>query len=68
MKLVVGYGLAYYMLKAGWDMKYVVAGAISGVTIGTVLSALYLSIKARAACPGSNVRSGGRRSVTPPGR
>ena len=47
MKLVVGYGLAYYMLKAGWDMKYVVAGAISGVTIGTVLSALYLSIKAR---------------------
>jgi len=41
-KLVFGLGLAYYLTNKGFGLEIVVAGAIGGVTIGTVLSALYI--------------------------
>ncbi len=41
-KLVVGLGLAYYLMGQGYSIDIVVAGAIGGVTIGTVLGALYI--------------------------
>lgn len=41
-KLVVGLGLAYYLMGQGYSLEIVVAGAIGGVTIGTVLGALYI--------------------------
>lgn len=43
-KLVFGYVLVIIMMKAGMDIQYVAAGAIIGVTIGTVFSAIYLSL------------------------
>lgn len=41
-KLVFGLGLAYYLMGKGYSLDIVVAGAIGGVTIGTVLGALYI--------------------------
>ncbi len=41
-KLVFGLGLAYYLTSKGYGLEIVVAGAIGGVTIGTVLSAAYI--------------------------
>ncbi|MEG1593746.1 MAG: oligosaccharide flippase family protein, partial [Oscillibacter sp.] len=41
-KLGVGLPLAWYLLKLGRDMQSVAAGAIWGVTVGTVLSMLFL--------------------------
>lgn len=40
-KLVFGLGLAWYLMGAGYALDIVVAGAIGGVTLGTVLSALF---------------------------
>lgn len=41
-KLVVGFGLAWYLMQAGAGFEKASAGAIGGVTLGTVLGALYL--------------------------
>lgn len=41
-KLIFGLGLAYYFMHKGYGLEIVVAGAIGGVTIGTVLSTVYL--------------------------
>ena len=41
-KLVFGLGLAYYLMNKGYGLEIVVAGAIGGVTIGTILSAAYI--------------------------
>jgi len=41
-KLVFGLGFAYYFMKKGYGLEIVVAGAIGGVTLGTVLSTAYL--------------------------
>lgn len=44
-KLVFGLSLATYLMKNGYSMEVVAAGAIAGVTIGTLLSALFMVIK-----------------------
>ena len=41
-KLIFGLGLAYYFMNKGYGLEIVVAGAIGGVTLGTVLSTVYL--------------------------
>jgi len=41
-KLCIGLALAGYIVRLGWGSEYVAAGAILGVTIGTVLSMLFL--------------------------
>jgi stage V sporulation protein B len=48
-KLVVGLTLAYILNKATGLMSYAAGGAILGVTIGTVISVVYLSLKRRKA-------------------
>ena len=40
-KLLFGLGLARYLMGAGYTLDIVVAGAIGGVTLGTVFSALF---------------------------
>ena len=42
MKLVIGYGAAYYAMQKGYPLYIVAAYAISGVTIGVVLSCIFL--------------------------
>lgn len=42
LKLVMGYGLAFILLKT--SIEYAAAGAVSGITIGTVLSFLFMLI------------------------
>lgn len=42
MKLVIGYGAAYFAMKKGYPLYVVAAYAISGVTIGVVLSCIFL--------------------------
>jgi len=44
-KLVLGYGLAYLALKKGMGVEYASAGAILGVTIGSVLGTIYMAIR-----------------------
>lgn len=44
-KLGVGYGLAYYRQANGYPPHEVVAGAILGVTMGTVASCLFLVLR-----------------------
>lgn len=41
-KLVFGLGLAYFLMGRGYSLDIVVAGAIGGVTLGTVFSALFV--------------------------
>jgi len=41
-KLIVGFGLAWYLVSAGKDLRWGAAGAIFGVMLGTFLGALYL--------------------------
>ena len=43
-KLVIGFLAAYYLLNLGKDMPVVVAGAISGVSAGTLFGALALAM------------------------
>ncbi len=48
-KLVFGLLLSWWLLGQGYELEIVVSGAIAGVTIGTVLSALYtIVVKLRA--------------------
>ena len=44
-KLAFGLGIAYYMQIKGFDTPYVVAGAVGGVTLGSLLSLIYLVIR-----------------------
>ena len=48
-KLIVGLGAAYVMKELTGDMAYAAGGAILGVTIGTVISTLYLTRKRQRA-------------------
>ena len=41
-KLVVGLGLAFWLVKQGKDPDVVAAGAITGVTVGTVVALIYM--------------------------
>ncbi len=45
-KLIFGLGLAWYLMESGYSLDIVVAGAIGGVTIGTVFSALFVIVYA----------------------
>ena len=45
-KLLFGLGLATWLMKAGYSLDIVVAGAIGGVTLGTVFSALFVILYA----------------------
>ncbi|MEA4824942.1 MAG: polysaccharide biosynthesis protein [Clostridiaceae bacterium] len=44
-KLVFGYGLAILALKLGYGVEIASAGAILGVTFGTVLGSIYVAIR-----------------------
>lgn len=46
-KLLFGYGFAFAVLKMTGSYSYAAAGALTGITVGTALSALYLEIKYR---------------------
>ncbi len=41
-KLVVGLGLAFWLVKQGKDPDVAAAGAITGVTVGTVVALIYM--------------------------
>jgi len=45
-KLIFGLGLAVWLMEAGYSLDIVVAGAIGGVTLGTVFSALFVILYA----------------------
>lgn len=45
MKLVAGYGIALALHLQGYDTPVVVGGAMAGVTLGTVISALFMLIR-----------------------
>ncbi len=48
-KLFLGLGLAWLLLKIGYSINVAAAGAILGVTSGTIFSAAYLSVQHRKA-------------------
>lgn len=50
-KLVLGLGIAYAVLKITGNVAYAAAGAIAGITAGTVLSTVYLWIKNKISDP-----------------
>lgn len=63
-KLIFGLGLAWYLMGAGYPLDIVVAGAIGGVTLGTVFSALFVvcyALRRRETLPegGGACRPGG---------
>ena len=41
-KLVVGLGLAYWLVRTGADASHAAAGAITGVTVGTIVALAYM--------------------------
>ena len=43
-KLVVGLGLAYWLIKSGAGQSSAAAGAITGVTVGTVVAVVYMTL------------------------
>ena len=43
-KLIVGLFLAWYLLRLGFGSEFSAAGAIAGVTAGTILSLVYMAI------------------------
>ena len=43
-KLVIGLGLAYWLVQAGQPAEVAAAGAITGVTVGTVVALAYMVI------------------------
>ena len=44
-KLVVGLGLAYWLIKAGQGEDKAAAGAITGVTVGTIVALAYMVLR-----------------------
>lgn len=64
-KLVFGLLLTYVLIDRGYSLEIVVAGSIGGVTIGTMLSALYvILVKLRV---GSGLPEGAVDTVAPAG-
>ena len=61
-KLVIGLGLAWLLLQSTGELSYSAGGAILGVTIGLVVSALYLGFCYRKAS--RNLPTGGAVSST----
>ncbi|MBQ2651433.1 MAG: polysaccharide biosynthesis protein [Clostridia bacterium] len=60
-KLVFGLLLSWWLIQRGYSLEIVVSGAIAGVTIGTVLSALYtilVKLRAGSGLPEGAVDSG----------
>lgn len=43
-KLVVGLGLAYWLIRSGAGQSSAAAGAITGVTVGTVVAVVYMAL------------------------
>ena len=43
-KLVVGLGLAYWLIRSGAGQSAAAAGAITGVTVGTVVAVVYMTL------------------------
>ncbi len=41
-KLTVGLGLAFWLIKSGQDASHAAAGAITGVTVGTIVALAYM--------------------------
>ncbi len=48
-KLLVGLGAAWLLLQRGYSLAAAAGGAVLGVTVGTVLAAIYLGIRHRRA-------------------
>ena len=46
-KLVIGLGLAYWLVRAGQPSHVAAAGAITGVTVGTILALAYMICQLR---------------------
>ncbi len=44
-KLVFGYGFSLWLYNRNYPGEIVVGGAVAGVTLGTVLSSIYISVK-----------------------
>ena len=42
VKLTVGLGPAYWLVKHGSDASHAAAGAITGVTVGTIVALVYM--------------------------
>ena len=70
-KLLFGLGLARYLMARGYSLDIVVAGAIGGVTLGTVFSAAYVILyrlrdrKTRKDLPAGGTCRGTGRSSAP---
>ncbi len=60
-KLIFGLGLAWYLMNRGYSLEVVVAGAVAGVTLGTVFSAVYVIGYALRHRNGDKIRGGGCR-------
>ncbi len=62
-KLTIGLTLAWYMLKIGKGVEISAAGAILGVTVGTIVSTLFLIcylLRNRDTTPSADIPSSGR--------
>ncbi len=51
-RLLIGLALAWFFLSRGFAEKYIAAGTISGITIGTVLTLLLMVLLAMRKTPG----------------
>ncbi|MBQ9458784.1 MAG: oligosaccharide flippase family protein [Oscillospiraceae bacterium] len=61
-KLVVGLTLAQYLINAGQELPVAAAGAIAGVTVGTVLAVAYMAVdyfRHRAPASTNDIPDGG---------
>lgn len=63
-KLVFGLLFTYVLIEKGFSLEIVVAGSIGGVTVGTVLSALYVIMFRLKRGSGLPESSGGQMSVS----
>lgn len=63
-KLVIGMVLAYWILQKTGDIVYAAAGAIGGVTFGTVISMIYIAFATRGQKPTADDRLPPRPSGT----
>ena len=63
-KLVIGLGAAWLLVRQGKSIAVAAGGAVLGVTIGTVLAALYLAVKHRKAMAELNAQPSPEPSAT----
>jgi len=63
-KLFLGYGFAYLALDGGYGVEAAAAGAIFGITLGTVFGSLFLIIRFKRLKPVQNIVSNQSRSYT----